>query len=204
MMFALKRLLIFILIVVAVYCFWPRSSSLTKFDPQRMAELQMIIWKDAAGKKKQELILPLYEVYERQYHIPPISALTMSFDNARALSLFHNAPDAVDQEKALFPLQTVFATLKSNTKGRFDSNAAAKMELMTWILRSDHAKRAQLTTAWSELLAVLLGRPADECLPAAKKFAIAAKLADEEKWEEAKASSIEAWTIVRNFETPSK
>lgn len=204
MMFALKRLLILFLIAIAVYCFWPRTSSLTNFDPQRMSELQMVVWKESASKKKQELLWPLYEVYERQYHISPISALKMSFDTARALSLFYSAPDQADQEKALLPLQTVFSTLKLDTKATFDSNAAARVELMTWMLRADNAKRAELTKAWSELLAILYSRPTDQCLPAAKNFAIASKLAGEGKWDEAKASALEAWKIIKSFGTPSK
>lgn len=203
-MFALKRLLLLLVILFAVYLFWPRTSSLTEFDAVRMSELQMEIWKGAAGKKLQALIFPYFAVYQGQYNLPPISALKISFDSARAAHLFHTSPDAADQEKALLPLQTVFLTIKSNTKAGFDANAAARMELMIWMLRADHAKRAQLTTAWSESLAMLYGRSAEECLPAAKKFSIASKLADEEKWNEARASALEAWQIIRGFAPPAK
>jgi len=203
-MFALKRLLIFFVIAVAAYCFWPRSSSLSRFDPRRMSELQMTVWKEAAAKKKQELIFPLYEIYERQYHLPPVSSLKMAWDTARALNLFHTAPDVADQEKALLPLQTVFVTLKSNTKSTFDPAAAARMELMTWMLRADRAKRAQLTSASSELLAILYGRSTAECLPAARQFSVTAKLAEEGKWDEAGASSLQAWQEVRKLGAPEK
>lgn len=203
-MFALRRLLLLLLIVFAAYCFWPRTSSLTDFDPVRMSELQIEIWKGAAGKKLQALIFPYFAIYQGQYNLPPVSALKISFDSARAVHLFYTSPDAADQEKALMPLQTVFLTIRSSTKAGFDSTAAARMELMTWMLRADHAKRAQLTTAWSESLALLYGRTADECLPAAKKFSIASKLADEEKWDEAKANTLEAWQIIKGFSAAKK
>lgn len=204
MMFALKRLLILLVIVVAVYCFWPRSSSLSRFDPQRMSELQMTVWKQALAKKKSEMIFPLYEIYERQYHLPPISSLKMALDTARALNLFYTAPDVADQEKALLPLQTVFVTLRSNTKSSFDPAAAARMELMTWMLRADHAKRAQLTSASSELLGLLYGRSSAECLPAARQLSVTAKLVEEGKWDEAQASSLQAWQEVRKLGAAEK
>jgi len=197
MLFALKRLLILAVIIVAVYCFWPRSPSLYSFDPERMAELQTAVWKDAAAKKRQELLFPLYETYERQYRLPPVSSLKMAFDTARALNIFYTAPDAADQEKALLPLQTVFTTLKNGTKSNFDANAAARLELMTWSLRADRARRVQLTTAWSELIGMVHGCSAAEALPAAKKFAAAAKLADEGNWDEARRSCFEAWSAVK-------
>jgi len=203
MLFALKRLLILAVLIVAVYCFWPRSPSLSSFDPERMAELQSGIWKDAAAKKSRELVFPLYETYERQYRLPPVSSLKLAFDTARALNIFYTAPDAADQEKALLPLQTVFTTLKNETKSKFDANAVARLELMTWSLRADRAKRAQLTSAWSELIGMVHGCSAADALPAAKKFAVAAKLADEEKWDEARKSCSEAWSAVKALHQPN-
>ena len=204
MLFALKRLLLLFLIAVAVYCFWPRTGSLTGFDPGRMSELQITVWKGAAEKKKRELVLPIFKIYAGQYRLPPISALKMSFDTARGLHLFHTSPDAADQEKALLPLQTVYLTLKANTKAGFDPMAVARMELTTWMLRADHAKRGALTTAWSESLALLYGHTAEECLPAAKQFSIASKLADEGKWDEAQSNVLEAWKSIKTMPPPGK
>jgi len=71
-------------------------------------------------------------------------------------------------------------------------------------LRSDRAKRAQLTTAWSESLAVLYGHTAEECLPAAKQFSIASKLADDGNWTGARSSVLEGWKILKTFAPPEK
>ena len=199
-MFVIKRLLMVLVIAVAVYCFWPRTATLSGFDPEKMSELQMAVWKSAAEKKIQAPILPLFHIYHGQYHLPPISALKIAFDTAHALHLFQTSPDAADQEKALLPLQTVFVTLKSATKSSFDSNAAARVEFIIWTLRADGAKRAQLTTAWSESLALLYGHSAEECLPAAKQFSIASKLADEGKWDEARSNVLVAWKTIKALE----
>lgn len=204
MMFALRRLLLGFVIVLAGYCFWPRSPSLTAFDPQRMAELQLTIWKNAGDKNTAALVFVFYELYERQYHLPPISSLKMAFDTAKAWKLFNMAPDAADQEKALIPLETVFATLKSNLKASFDSSTAARMELVIWMLRADRVKRGELTSAWAESLALLHGRSTADCLPAAKKFSLATKLADDGKWGEAGAASLEGWNAIRRFAPAEK
>lgn len=174
------------------------------FDPERMSELQIAVWKGAERKQMQSLLIPLFRVYAGEYNLPPVSALKISFDTARALHLFHTSPDAADQEKSLMPLQVVFHTLKFHTKAGFDPTAAARIELTTWMLRADHAKRAQLTTAWAESLALLYGHTAEECLPAAKKFSIASKLADDGKWDEARANVLEAWKVLKSLAPPEK
>lgn len=199
MMFVVWRLLLLLVLAVAAYLFWPRTASLGAFDPEKMAELQIAVWKAAADPKSPAPVLPLYELYQRQYGMPPISALKMAFDMARALRVFHTSPDAADQEKAMLPLQAVFVALKDGTKAGFDAGAAARMEFMVWVLMSDRAKRAQLTTAWSESLAVLYGHTAGECLPAAKQFSLASKLADEGNWNDARASLVQGWKILKGL-----
>lgn len=197
MMFLLRRLLLLLVIGVAVYCFWPRTASMSGFDPEEMSDLQIAVWKAAAEKKLQAPIGPLFRIYHLQYHLPPVASLKMAFDTARALHLFQTSPDAADQEKALLPLQTVFVTLKSDTKSSFESSAAARMEFTIWTLRADGAKRAQLTSAWAESLALLYGHSSQECLSAAKQFSIASKLADEGKWGEARTNALEAWKAIK-------
>ncbi len=202
MMFALKRLLLVFGLVLLGYCFWPREPSLSRFEPKRMAELQVGLWKDASSMKKLELLPPLYELYERQYHMPPISSMKMALDTARALQLFHGAPDAADQEKAILPLQLVFMALKKGVGASFDPGVVTQLELTTWRLRTDKARRGELTAAWSEKLGMLYGCPAAKTLPAAKSFAIAAKLAGESKWSEAEKNAVAAWTGVQELSPP--
>ncbi len=203
-MFILKRFLILLLILAAAYTFWPRSPGVTNFDPRRMAELQIAIWKGSAGKLSPQTLLPLYELYERQYHLPPLTSIRMALDTDRALHIFRSAPDSADQEKALAPLQAVFEELKTRTKATFDPGIAARMELMIWMLRTDPAKRSELTSAWSEMLALLQGRSAAECLPAAKKFTMAEKFAGEGNWTAAQSSLLEGWTAVKQLSPPPK
>ncbi|MDX2082327.1 MAG: hypothetical protein SFU53_16200 [Terrimicrobiaceae bacterium] len=193
MLFALQRILIVLVVAIAAYCLWPRSTSLEQFPSDRMAELQVTVWQKTAQKDRLGMIFPLYEMYERGYRIPPITALNMARTMSHARNLFVRAADAADQDKALDPLRTTFTNLKNATGAAFDANAAARLELHSWQLVADHAKRAQLTTAISEQLGLFYGRPAAEMLPAAKHFARAMKEAGDGRWEPSLAASREAW-----------
>lgn len=199
MLFTLKRLLVLAVIAFLAYCFWPRTPSLTGFDEQRMSEIQIAIWKEAAAKKHLSLIPPLFELYHQQYGITPVASMMMALDMARALSIFFNAPDASEQENALVPLRTFYVNFKNSTKSTFDPDALARMELGTWMLQADHSKRAQLTASISERFAVLYGLSAESCLPAAKRFAQARKDAEEGRWDEAKAASFEGWQALKKI-----
>lgn len=199
MWFALKRLLILFAVALAVYCLWPREPSLVRFDSVRMAELQIATWKQAATKDRLQLMISLYEIFERQYHVPPIPSLKMALDASQAIIIFAKARDAADQENALLPLKLVFSTLKDQTKAAFDPQILARMELDIWGLRADNAKRAQLTSALSDQLALLYTRPSVTCQPAAKKFALAMKYANERNWTKAQTSCGEGWNEIKSW-----
>jgi len=204
MMFALRRLLIVAVVLLAAYCFWPRNSSLRNFDPLRISELQIQIWKEAAAKNRTGTIPLLFELYEGQYKIPPITALMISFDMARALNIFATAPDAADQEKALLPLRMAYVNLKKSTKGTFEPDAVARMELATWMLQADHAKRGPLTTSISERLGILYEMDPARCLPIAKRFAQARKDVADGLWPEAQTESLAGWTALEELTSTPK
>ncbi len=196
MLFALRRLVVVLLIAVAAYCLWPRSTSLTDFDPARMAELQIQLWEQTEARSRTAMFFTLYEIFERQYRVPPIASAMMAFEISKARWMFELAPDPADQEKATEPLKTAFVHLKHATKLPFEPAVVAKMEVTTWTLVADHSRRATLTAAVSEMLAVLYNRPTSEMLPAAKLFARAMKAADEKNWTEARSLSSEAWLVL--------
>lgn len=199
MMFALKRLLVVAVAALAAFCFWPRHSSLRNFDPQKMADIQIRVWKEAAAKNRNGMIGPLYELYSGQYRVPPIGSLMLAIDMSAALTIFATAPDAADQERALVPLRTVYVNLKNSTKGAFDPDVLARMELATWMLQADHAKRAQLTTSISERFAILYGLTAEQCLPAAKHFAQARKNVNESLWPDAGQELVAGWSALKEI-----
>ncbi|MEI6033126.1 MAG: hypothetical protein WCS65_02450 [Verrucomicrobiae bacterium] len=159
----------------------------------------MAVWKDAAGKNRRGVILSLHKIFEGQFRIPPVASLAMAFETSRALTIFYAAPDAADQEKALVPLEAVFSRLQNATESKYSAHAAARLALMIWTLRADHANRGQLASAWADLIGLLYGRPAADAIPTAKLFAQVAKLADEGKWDDAQESASIAWAAVKSL-----
>lgn len=195
----LKMFFALLVLGLAAYCFWPRTPSLKGFQPNRMAGLQAGIWKAASEKLQYELVLPFYQVYEGEYHLPPAASLLMAIDSARALHSFHRARDAADQEAALVPLERVFTRLRDETGAAFDPPLAARTELAVWGLRTDPNRQADLTVAWSELLGLLYGQPSREAVPAARTFVSASQLADAGKWENARTLAGDAWHQVQQL-----
>jgi len=201
MMFALRRLLIAVVLAVTVYCLWPRTPSLTGFYPDRIAELQVTAWRKTRSGQGWDLTRVLYSTYAGQYGVGPVSALMMANDESKALRIFQAAPDAADQEKALDPLVKVYVALKSQVRGSFDAIAAAQMEFQIWGLRAGN-RSAELASAISEKLALLYGMSPDELLPAAKKFALSMKAADAGRWLESRQLSEEAWKTLQSLAKP--
>jgi hypothetical protein len=199
MMFALRRLLILLVIVLAAYCFWPRNSSLKNFEPARISELQIQVWKEATAKNRTGTIAPLFELYSGQYRLAPITSLMIAFDMARALHIFATAPDLADQEKAILPLRMAYVNLKKGTNGTFDPDAVARMELSTWMLQSDHAKRGELTASIADRLAVLYELDPAQCIPVAKRFAQARKNVTDNLWSDAQRESLAGWTTLKEL-----
>ncbi len=202
MIFALRRLLIAVVLVIAAYCLWPRTPSLAGFYPDRIAELQVTAWKKTRSGQGWDLTRALYSTYAGQYGVAPVSALIMANDESRALRLFQDAPDAADQEKALDPLVKVYVALKSQMKGSFDAFAAAQMEFQIWGLRAGN-RQAELASAISEKLALIYGKSPEDFLPAAKKFALAMKAADAGHWLESRQVSEDAWRTLQSVVKPA-
>jgi hypothetical protein len=184
-------------LAIAAYCLWPRGPSLAGFNPESLAGLQIEVWKAAREKNSLGPVLPLYRIFSDELHIPPVRSAQLAFRSAYALHIFHAAPDAADQEKALPLLEDVFAGVADATKSRFDPKAAARLELLNWTLRAGRAKPERIVPAWADLIGIVHGCPTAKAVPPAKKFAAAARLADDGKWDAARAASAEAWTAVK-------
>ena len=104
MMRVLKWLLVVVVLAVSVN-FWPSlPASLSSFDPDRMAELQVSVWKNSRPPCRTELGRAFYRIYS-QYRI---HAVLLTAHSVEAVILFQSAPDAPDQEKALADDPRVF------------------------------------------------------------------------------------------------
>ena len=115
--------------------------------------------------------MALYMIYDRQYGLPPVSALDASWHALRAMETFSKAADRPDKESALPSLQRVFGILSTKAVMVGDSNVVARLELFEWMLADDVNRRSELTTAVAEKYALMHGVPAARLMDSASVIA---------------------------------
>lgn len=186
-----------VLIALGGYLFWPRSGSLSSFDPAAMAELQTSARRHAAGRGEAQALLDLYGILQGQYGISPIPALSAAVNLLQARRAFAVAADQADEEQALPFLEKAFFILGEKTGANLDPTIIARLELFIWSLARDPSKHSQLTDAISEKLALLHGGAAKDYRAAASDFAQAARLTAAKNWGAAKQAESTAWQKLR-------
>jgi len=184
-------------IALGGYLFWPRSSSLSKFDAASMAKLQVGIWRHAAADKHLQAFWDLYRILNGQYQIPPIPSLSAAWSTLEAQRAFADAADQADEEQALPFLEKTFSIIAEKTDSKLDPTIIARLELFTWSLARDRSKERQLTAAISEKLALLHGGAAQDYQAAASDFAHARRLAAAKNWSAASDAETAAWQKLR-------
>ena len=185
------------IIALGGYLFWPQSSSLSSFEAASMAELQVGIWRHAAADKHAQTFWDFYRIFNGQYGIPPIPALSAAWSALEAQRAFADAADQADEEQALPFLEKTFFIIAEQTGSNLDPAIIARLELFTWSLARDRSKERQLTAAISEKLALLHGGAAQDYQAAALDFAHARRLAAAKNWSAASDAETAAWQKLR-------
>ena len=191
------KLSLAVLIVLAGYLFWPRSSSLSQFDADAMAELHISAWRQEAIGREYRAFFDLYRILNGQYRIPPIPAISATWSALQAQRAFAKAADQADEELALPFLQATFSILAEKTASRLDPKIIARLELFTWSLARDRSKDRQLAAAISEKLALLHGGAAQDYQSMASDFARARRFAFTKNWSAARDAETAAWEKLR-------
>jgi hypothetical protein len=186
-----------VLIALGGYLFWPRSSSLSRFDAASMAELQVGIWRHAAADNHSQAFWDFYRILNSQYRIPPIPSLSAAWSALEAQRAFAEAADQADEEQALPFLEKTFSVIAEKTASKLDPTIIARLELFTWSLARDRSKEHQLSSAISEKLALLHGGAAQDYQAAASDFAHARRLAVAKNWSTASDTETAAWQKLR-------
>lgn len=162
-----------------------------------MAELQVGIWRHAAADKHAQTFWDFYRIFNGQYGIPPIPALSAAWSALEAQRAFADAADQADEEQALPFLGKTFFIIGEQTASNLDPAIIARLELFTWSLARDRSKERQLTAAISEKLALLHGGAAQDYQAAALDFAHAKRLAAAKNWSSASDAESAAWQKLR-------
>ena len=187
------RALLFLLLIVAVYGFWPRFPSLAKFRPAALAALECEVFENSLARKSAVRTWTLYRIFQEELHLPPIASAKAAWNSSKAIEVFFDSADNADRERAMPYLERTFEVLREQTDSRFDPAVIARLQLQRWMLASDGNRQNQLPAAIGEILAMLYGGSASEYSAAAVAFAKADRLLASHKPEAARQVSASAW-----------
>ena len=185
--------LLFLLLMVAGYVFWPRFPSLESFRPPTMATLECEAFGQAKARQTAALAVSLFRIFQEEFRLPPLAAAQAAWNASQAMEDFIESADNADRERALPYLERTFEILRRQTDARFDPAVIARLQLHRWMLAEDDSRQSQLPAAISEILAMLYGGSASDYSAAAKAFAKADRILASEKTDAARQASVSAW-----------
>jgi hypothetical protein len=188
-----RRLLMVAAATAAAYLFWPRSPSLEAFRPVQIEALRIEALREARAGKTWASIVPLYRIFQEEFHFPPLAAGQAAWQASQALRLFLDSADNADRERALVPLEKLFGIVRRETGADFDDAVVARLQLYCWMLAGDTRKEAQLKSAIAEKLALLHGGSASEFTAPAAAFAKADRLMLSKNMDAARQAGVSAW-----------
>lgn len=159
----------------------PRS--LAAFDPDRIASLEVGMWRAYYDKQRLRLFSLLVTTLREQYAFSWTTAALTGFSLAKAAVAFGDATSGY--ERAIPDLTRGFARIRVSTGARFDPARVARAELAWWVARrtpgQDSPERVGALIA--ELYAALYGRQVRDMLEAGTLRARAAALRDAQATE---------------------
>lgn len=188
-----RRLAWVVLATMAAYVFWPRSPSLAAFRPAQIEALRIEALDESRAGKTWSPLVPLYRIFQEEFHFPPIAAARCAWEASRALRLFLDSADNADRERALDPLEKMFAIVQAETGAEFDPPVVARLQLYCWMLAGDTRKESQLQAAIAEKLALLHGGSASEFNAPAAAFARADRLMLSKQHAASRQAGVSAW-----------
>jgi hypothetical protein len=160
----------------------PGPRSLARFDPDRLAELDVAMWRAYYAKEKLALFRLLVVTLRQQYHYSWWRALSHAFHWVRAAATFGDASG--DYDRVLPDLEQGFASARDWTGSGFDAHAVAVAELSWWKARRDPAsgtgaaKNRVVAARMTDAYAILYSVPRERVAEAARLRVEAADLRD--------------------------
>jgi hypothetical protein len=162
----------------------PRS--LTAFEPDRMADLELRMWQAYYRKEKVRLFALLVVSLREQYRYPWSKAAANGFHLARAAARFGDMRGTRSDYDVVLPdLREGYAMTKEWTHASFDVDAVARRELAWWVARrvpeEDSAENVGRLVGeeYVALYGVRDGAAREEIMKAGDLRARAAKLRDQ-------------------------
>jgi|SRR5579862_3670512 len=154
----------------------PRS--LRVFDPDRVADLEIDMWKAYYDKRNVRLFADLLTSLHEQNRYPWSTAASAGFHLARAAATFATATG--DYERVLPDLESAYTIEKHWLGAEFDPAVVARAELAWWIARRQPGQDSpeQVGALIADENALLYSVPRERVLQASILRARAGKLRD--------------------------
>jgi hypothetical protein len=155
----------------------PRS--LRVFDPDRLAALEIDMWRAYYAGENVRLFGDLVVSLHEQNRYPWMKASIVAFHLARAAATFAKARD--HYERVLPDLEAAYAIERDWLQAGFDPATVARAELAWWVARRMPGQNSadQIGALIADEDALLYEVPRERVLPAALLRARAARLRDE-------------------------
>ena len=137
-----KRLVLIAIAALLVVAVWalplhapagPRSARV--FDPDRLAELEVDMWRAYYDKRNAALFTDLVIALREQFRYPWSKATGAALHLAKAAATFGNAQG--NYERVLPDLEQGYTIARDWTGAHFDPAAVARAELAWWVARRD-------------------------------------------------------------------
>jgi hypothetical protein len=154
----------------------PRS--IRRFEPDRLADLELRMWQAYYAKQNVRLFGLLLSTLRAQYHYSWALAAREGFHLARAAATFGNA--RADYDVVLPDLEAAYTTAARWLHAGFEPRAVARAELAWWVARRVPGQNApsQVGGLIADEYALLYEAPRAAVEPAAQLRAQAAALRD--------------------------
>jgi hypothetical protein len=155
----------------------PRS--LTAFDPDYIADLEVGMWQAYYRKDRLRLFGGLLQTLREQYRYSWAEAAVTSFYLARAASTFGDARS--DYERVLPDLERAYARIRGWTGASFAPASVARAELAWWVARRIEGQNSpeNVGRLIADENAQIFSVPPDRVLAASTLRARAGRLRDE-------------------------
>jgi hypothetical protein len=137
--FVSRRVLVFVafctaLVLAAGFVLLPPAPrTITDFDPPRVADLELEMWKAYYAGQRVRLFGLLVTLLREQYHYSWAVAVEEGFYLGRAAMTFRDA--RTDYGRVLPDLEHGYAAARRSLHADFDPRAVARAELAWWVAR---------------------------------------------------------------------
>lgn len=132
--------------------------SMRQFDPDRVADLEVDMWKAYYAKQRPRLVGLLILTLREQFHYSWLTAARAAFHLGRAATTFGDIRD--NYERVLPDLEHGYEIARDWTGEAFDPATVARDELGWWVARRDPATAApqmvgdRMTQLYADLYAI--------------------------------------------------